>query len=129
MLYSLSEDHHLEPLEVVELGSADSISGGLSEVTVSPLLSNAFLSDYLSNDSSASASTDGHLELCEAKPFDWNDLSSNFIAVDKYSVVIDDVNDHSEATLLSTIVNFGNAAHFDELSEGLHDDIFTIGSN
>jgi hypothetical protein len=129
MPYSLSKHHHLEPLEVIEASSADSIVGCFAEMTLSPLLSDALLSDYLSDDSCASTPTHGYLELGEAEPFDRNDLPRTVLAIDKHSVVVDDVNNDGETALLPTIVDFGDATYFDELGEGLHDDIFTIGTN
>jgi hypothetical protein len=98
-------------------------------MTSSPLLGNTFLRDYLSDDSGAGASTDGHLELGEAKPLDGDDLSRNIFTIYENSVVVDDVDNDGEATLLPTVVNFGDTAHFDELGEGLYEVIFTIRAN
>lgn len=50
----------------------------------------------------------------ELKPFDWNDLSLDVLAIDQNSLVSDHIDNGGELALRRSVSNSGDAADLDE---------------
>lgn len=60
-----------------------------------------------------------NVELGEVNSSDGDNLSSDVFTINEDSVLVDDVNDNSEFTLISTVVNVNNSTNLNELVENL----------